>query len=75
VSVQATVLDVINDLRRDLGMAIVFVTHNIALAREVADRIAVLLDGKIAESGPVDDVLTRPSHAYTRELLANTPRL
>lgn len=75
VSVQATVLDVINDLRRELGMAIVFVTHNIALAREVADRIAVLLDGRIAESGPVDDVLTRPSHAYTRELLANTPRL
>ena len=75
VSVQATVLEVLNDLRRDLGMAIVFVTHNIALAREVADRIAVLLDGRIAESGPVDDVLTRPSHRYTRELLANTPKL
>jgi peptide/nickel transport system ATP-binding protein len=75
VSVQATVLDVLNDLRRDLGMAIVFVTHNIALAREVADRIAVLLDGKIAECGPVDEVLTRPSHRYTRELLANVPKL
>jgi len=75
VSVQATVLDVLNDLRRDMGMAILFVTHNIALAREVADRIAVLLDGRIAECGPVDDVLTRPTHAYTRELLANTPRL
>lgn len=75
VSVQATVLDVLNDLRRDLGMAIVFVTHNIALAREVADRIAVLLDGTIAECAPVDDVLTRPSHRYTRELLANTPTL
>jgi peptide/nickel transport system ATP-binding protein len=75
VSVQATVLDVLNDLRRDLDMAIVFVTHNIALAREVADRIAVLLDGGIAECGPVDDVLTRPSHRYTRELLANTPKL
>jgi len=75
VSVQATVLDVINDLRRELGMAIVFVTHNIALAREVADRIAVLLDGRIAECGPVDEVLTRPSHTYTRELLANTPKL
>lgn len=75
VSVQATVIEVLNDLRRDLGMAILFVTHNIALAREVADRIAVLLDGRIAECGPVDDVLTRPTHAYTRELLANTPKL
>jgi peptide/nickel transport system ATP-binding protein len=75
VSVQATIIDLLAELRRELGMAMVFVTHNIALARHVADRIAVLRDGGIVESGSVDDVLSSPSHEYTRELLANTPRL
>ncbi|GAA4536773.1 ABC transporter ATP-binding protein [Amycolatopsis samaneae] len=75
VSVQATIVDLLGELRRELGMAMLFVTHNIALAREVADRIAVLRGGEIVELGDVDTVLTRPSHPYTRELLTNTPRL
>jgi peptide/nickel transport system ATP-binding protein len=75
VSVQATIIELLAELRRELGMAMVFVTHNIALARHVADRIAVLRDGVIVESGTVEQVLASPTHEYTRELLANTPRL
>jgi peptide/nickel transport system ATP-binding protein len=75
VSVQATIVELLGELRRELGMAMLFVTHNIALAPEVADRIAVLRGGEIVEEGTADDVLRAPSHPYTRELLANTPRL
>ncbi|MEU5261167.1 ABC transporter ATP-binding protein [Amycolatopsis sp. NPDC021455] len=75
VSVQATIVELLGELRRELGMAMLFVTHNIALAGEVADRIAVLQDGAIVEEGPVREVLDAPSHAYTRELLAATPHL
>ena len=75
VSVQRTILELLRELRRELGMAMLFVTHNIALARHVADRIAVLRGGEIVEIGDVDDVLDHPTHPYTRELLANTPSL
>ena len=75
VSVQATIVELLGELRRELGMALLFVTHNIALAREVADRIAVLRHGEIVEVGTVDDVLRSPSHPYTQSLLAATPRL
>lgn len=75
VSVQQTILELLSELRRDMGMAMLFVTHNIALARHVADRIAVLRDGEIVEIGDVDDVLDNPQHTYTQELLANTPSL
>lgn len=75
VSVQATIVELLAELRRELGMALLFVTHNIALARHVADRIAVLRGGEIVETGDVDSVLSSPSHEYTRELLTNTPKL
>jgi peptide/nickel transport system ATP-binding protein len=75
VSVQATIIELLGELRRELGMAMLFVTHNIALAGEVADRIAVLQGGEIVEEGDVRAVLSSPRHAYTRELLAATPRL
>ncbi|MBB4683471.1 nickel ABC transporter ATP-binding protein NikE [Amycolatopsis jiangsuensis] len=75
VSVQASIVDLLGELRRELGMAMVFVTHNIALAPEVADRIAVLRGGEIVEEGTVETVLTAPAHSYTRELLDTTPRL
>ncbi|MGH3435793.1 MAG: dipeptide ABC transporter ATP-binding protein [Sciscionella sp.] len=75
VSVQATIIELLGELRRELGMAMLFVTHNIALARHVADRIAVLRGGEIVESGTVEEVLTVPKNPYTSELLANTPRL
>ena len=75
VSVQRTITDLLAELRTELDMAMLFVTHNIALARHVADRVAVLRGGTIVEEGTVDDVLDRPQHDYTRELLANTPEL
>jgi peptide/nickel transport system ATP-binding protein len=75
VSVQATIVELLGELRRELGMAMLFVTHNIALAGEVADRIAVLRGGEIVEEGGVRTVLSSPQHAYTQELLAATPRL
>ena len=75
VSVQATIIDLLGELRTQLGMAMLFVTHNIALARHVADRIVVLNGGEIVESGPVEEVLDNPTHPYTRTLLENTPRM
>lgn len=75
VSVQASIIDLLCSLRAELGTAMVFVTHNIALARHVADRIAVLRDGLIVETGTVDEVLDSPQHPYTRDLLDNTPRM
>ncbi|MFP5071343.1 ATP-binding cassette domain-containing protein [Pseudonocardia nantongensis] len=75
VSVQAAILDLLALVRSELGTAMLFVTHNIALAREVADRIAVLQGGRIVEQGTVEQVLSDPQHAYTRELLEHTPSM
>ncbi|RZT86571.1 peptide/nickel transport system ATP-binding protein [Pseudonocardia sediminis] len=75
VSVQAAILDLLAAVRRELGTAMLFVTHNIALARHVADRIAVLHRGRIVEQGTVDEVLARPRHDYTVELLEHTPTM
>ncbi|SMD21980.1 ABC transporter ATP-binding protein [Kibdelosporangium aridum] len=75
VSVQATILDLLGELRQELGMAMLFVTHNIALARQVADRVAVLRGGEIVEIGDVGRILDDPQHDYTKALLANTPSL
>ncbi len=73
VSLAATVLNLIGRLRRELDMAVLFVTHDLAAARIVADRIAVMYLGQIVESGPSEDVCARPSHPYTRALLAAVP--
>ncbi len=73
-SLAATVLNLIQRLRRDLGMAVMFVTHDLAAARFVADRIAVMYLGEIVESGPAERVVGEPAHPYTRTLLAAVPR-
>lgn len=75
VSVQASILELLADLRAERGLSMLFVTHNIALARHTATRIAVLNKGVIVDEGPVDDVLERPTHEYTKSLLANIPEL
>ncbi|MER5674963.1 ABC transporter ATP-binding protein [Pseudonocardia alni] len=75
VSVQASIVELLATVRRELGTAMLFVTHNIALAREVADRIAVLQQGRIVEQGTVEEVLTAPRHDYTRTLLQHTPSM
>lgn len=73
VSVQATIVDLLDRLCQEEGLAILFVTHNIALVPSIADRVIVMLQGRIVEEGPTDSVLNAPRHAYTRELIANTP--
>lgn len=75
VSVQASILQLLTELRNERGLSLLFVTHNIALARHVATRVAVLNKGVIVDSGPVDDVLENPQHEYTRSLLDNVPEL
>ena len=75
VSLAATVLNLIGALRRDLKVAVLFVTHDLAAARVVADRIAVMYLGRIVELGPADEICESPSHPYTQALLAAVPDL
>jgi peptide/nickel transport system ATP-binding protein len=75
VSLAATVLNLIGQLRRELGMAVIFVTHDLAAARVVADRIAVMYLGRIVELGQSDAICSRPKHPYTQALLAAVPDL
>ena len=69
VSVQAQILNLLRSLQRDRGIAYLFITHNIAVVDYLAHEVAVMKDGRIVERGAVDEVLRRPSHPYTRELL------
>ncbi|MFE3986870.1 dipeptide ABC transporter ATP-binding protein [Nocardia tengchongensis] len=73
VSLAAAVINLIGELRRDLGMSVVFVTHDLAVARVVADRIAVMYLGRIVEIGTAEQVLGNPVHPYTRALIASIP--
>jgi peptide/nickel transport system ATP-binding protein len=73
VSLAASVLNLIGDLRRTLDMSVVFVTHDLSVARVVADRIAVMYLGRIVEVGPADDVINNPVHPYTRALVESIP--
>lgn len=75
VSVQASILQLLSELRRQHGLALLFVTHNIALARHIATRVAVLNRGIIVDEGPVDEVLEHPKHEYTQRLLSHVPEL
>ncbi len=73
VSVQAAIVELLRDLRVQTGLSMLFITHNLALIRTIADRVVVMTEGKIVESGPTLDVFTSPSAEYTSKLLANTP--
>jgi ABC-type glutathione transport system ATPase component len=75
VSVQAAIVDLLRDLRREIGLSILFITHNLALIRTIADRVCVMTGGRIVETGAVSDVFEAPSADYTRQLLANTPSI
>ncbi|HLI57388.1 MAG TPA: ABC transporter ATP-binding protein [Actinomycetota bacterium] len=74
VSLAATVLNLLADLRAALGMAVLFVTHDLAAARFVGDRVAVMAEGRIVEEGPPDEVLRHPQHPHTAALVAAIPR-
>ncbi len=73
-SLAATVLNLLGSLRRELGFAMVFVTHDLAAARLVADRIVVMTEGRLVEQGPADDIIFRPTHPYTQALLDAVPK-
>ena len=75
VSVQASIISLLRRLQEERGLSMLFVTHNIALARHIASRVAILSHGQIVEHGLVDDVLDHPQDSYTQELLANVPTL
>ncbi|GAA2785172.1 ABC transporter ATP-binding protein [Mycolicibacterium pallens] len=75
VSLAASVLNLIGELRRTLDMSVVFVTHDLSVARVVADRIAVMYLGRIVEIGPAEDVIGRPTHPYTQALVDAIPDL
>ncbi len=73
VSIQDQILGLLLDLRRRLGMSIIFVTHDMAVIGEICDRIAVMYAGQIVETGLIDEVLSRPRHPYTEALIASIP--
>jgi len=69
VTIQAQILDLLAELKRDEGMGLLFITHDLGIVRRVADRVCVMQEGVIVESGPVDTVFDAPQHAYTQKLL------
>ena len=75
VTVQAQILDLLDEIRIRTGMALLLVSHDLGVVAGVADEIMVMRDGRVVEHGPVDAVLSAPAAAYTRELLAAAPRL
>jgi peptide/nickel transport system ATP-binding protein len=75
VSVQAAIIELLGELRKEMGLSMLFITHDLALIRTIADRVMVMNQGRIVEEGAVDAILTAPSADYTRELLANTPSI
>jgi len=75
VTVQRQILDLLDRLRRELDLALLFITHDLGVVAEVADRVAVMYAGRIVEEGPVQKVLTSPQHPYTQGLLAASPTL
>jgi peptide/nickel transport system ATP-binding protein len=75
VTVQAQILDLIRDLQRDLGMAVIVITHDLGVVAQVADEIAVMYAGRIIEHAPADAIFTAPEHPYTWGLLRSIPRL
>ena len=75
VSIRAAVLELIKRLQREMGVTLVFVTHDLAIARHLAQRIAVMQRGKIVEVGPAEQVIEAPTHPYTKALLASVDAL
>lgn len=75
VTTQAQVVALLGELQRELGLALVFVAHDLAVVRQVSDRVAVMRRGRIVESGPADEVYDNPQDPYTKQLLAAVPSL
>ena len=74
VSVQAQIVNLLGELRRRHGLALLFISHNLAVVRHLCDEVVVLYFGQVVERGPRDQVFAAPAHPYTRALLDAVPR-
>jgi ABC-type dipeptide/oligopeptide/nickel transport system ATPase component len=75
VTVQAEILDVLEKLQAEESLAMLFISHDLAVVSGICDTVAIMYNGRVVERGPVSETLQHPSHAYTRELLAAVPKL
>ena len=75
VTVRAQVLELFDELQKKHGFSCLFISHDLGVVEQVADRVIVMQDGKIVEEGPRDDIFDNPKHAYTQKLLAAVPGL
>jgi peptide/nickel transport system ATP-binding protein len=75
VTTEAQILELLKSLQQELGMAIVFITHNFGVVADIADRVAVMYLGRVVETGTVDEIFYEPKHPYTQALLQSIPRL
>ena len=73
VSVQAQILNLMNDLLDRLGIALLFITHDLAVVRQVVSRVYVMQGGRVVETGQMDELIREPRHDYTRQLFAAVP--
>jgi peptide/nickel transport system ATP-binding protein len=73
VSVQAQILNLLSELLDRLGLALLFITHDLAVVRQVATRLYIMRDGQVVDSGDTESILASPNHSYTRSLLASVP--
>jgi peptide/nickel transport system ATP-binding protein len=74
VTIQAQILDLINELQDERGMSVLFITHDLGVVAETCDRVAVMYAGNVVEEGPVEEIFANPSHPYTHALLESIPR-
>ena len=74
VTIQAQILELLKELQREMGMALLLITHDLGIVRKMAERVYVMQGGKIVEDGDTEDIFTKPRHAYTRQLLAAEPK-
>ncbi|HFB61546.1 MAG TPA: ABC transporter ATP-binding protein, partial [Bacteroidetes bacterium] len=75
ISVQATVLNLLNELKAEFGFTYIFISHDLSVVRFMSDRILVMQEGKIIEKGDADDIYYHPRHPYTQKLIAAIPTL
>jgi len=75
VTIQAQILDLMRGLQKDIGMAVMFITHNLGVIAQIADTVAIMYLGQVVEYGPVREILRNPKHPYTMDLLRAVPRL
>ena len=74
VTIQAQILDLLKDLQRELGMALLLITHDLGIVRKMADRTCVMKDGEIVERGPAEEIFAAPKHPYTKRLIEAEPK-